>query len=190
MLNLQESLLICIDAQEKLINAMAEKERFLKNARILLKGVEILSKNVDEARRNPARQSQIIFSEQYKKGLENTHNALEIPHATHFEKTTFSIFKDEEITNHIKRTRAKELIICGIEAHICVLQSVFDALNLGYSVWVAEDAVTSRDLKNYKNAIELMRQFGAKITCAESALFALMQDCKHKNFKEISALIK
>ena len=81
-------------------------------------------------------------------------------------------------------------MICGIESHVCVLQSVLHARKLGIDVWVAQDALSSRSRDNHLNALDLMAASGAHISNVESLLFGAMHTAKHKSFKTISALIK
>lgn len=115
---------------------------------------------------------------------------LEIPQCTLMKKTSFSIFGDKSIADFIRQSKRTTLVFFGIETHVCVLQSVWHSVTLGLDVWVAEDALSSRNSDNHDNAIWLMRQKGAKITNTESILFGAMKDSKHPSFKAISALIK
>ena len=201
-----ETLLIVIDVQEKLTPIMSEEERLIKNVNTLLRGAEILG-------------IPTLITEQYPKGLGHTDKRIEFEmdctsnesgenanniakenantkgNGVHIlEKTSFSIFGNAEIVEFIAQLNAqggvKNLIICGIESHICVLPSVLHALELDLKVWVAQDALSSRTKDNHLNAIELMRSQGANISCVESLLFGAMLESKHECFKEISALIK
>lgn len=180
-----ESLLVVIDVQERLVPLMFDWQNLIKNTNTLLCGAQILG-------------IPTLITEQYPKGLGNTDKRVEFDRGDSkicvLEKTSFSIFGNGEIMDFIAQLRtqgrAKNLIICGIESHICVLQSVFHALDLGLSVWVAQDALNSRKEANHLNAIELMRSKGAKISCVESLLFGAMLESKNEYFKQISALIK
>ena len=106
------------------------------------------------------------------------------------EKSTFSIFGDEPITAFIAQSGCKNLVIFGIESHVCILQSVLHALTLNFNVWVVQDALSSRDDANHLNAISLMAAQGARVTNTESVLFGSMLDSKDPHFKAISALVK
>ena len=174
-----EALLVVIDIQERLAPLMFSEQNLIKNANTLLKGAGILGLRT-------------LITEQYPKGLGSTDNRVEFDkdNAPVLEKTSFSIFGNAQITDFIVQSGAKNLIICGIESHICVLQSVLHALDLGLTVWVAQDALSSRTQENHLNAIELMRSKGAHISCVESLLFGAMLESKNEHFKQISGLIK
>ncbi len=192
LIDSSKSLFVCIDIQEKLLNAMAHKQELLKNANILLQGAQSL-------------QSRILITEQYPKGLGKTDSALSfqeiqdftqvnahssIPQCKVMEKISFSIFGDTHIRQLIQSLQIKSLIFFGIESHICVLQSAIYALKAGFDVWVIEDALSSRSEQNHINAVRLLSSLGAKISNTESILFGAMLDSKHKSFKTISALVK
>ena len=83
-----------------------------------------------------------------------------------------------------------QIIIGGIETHICVLQTAADLIKEGFEVYVVKDACASRNKSEYKTGLSLLQQYGAKVTCVEIALFELLKTAKHPNFKEIQALIK
>ncbi|TKX28439.1 hydrolase [Campylobacter sp. MIT 12-5580] len=192
LLQKDESLLLGLDIQERLIPAMFYKEKVLKNAQILLTGARKLG-------------IKTLISEQYPKGLGKTDEALkfktiadfnaldhndESPQVRLFEKISFSVMNDEAIAKCIKSTNCKSLVFFGIETHICVLQSVIMALKMGFEVWLIEDALSSRSKENHKNALRFMQTCGAKIINTESFLFGLMSDAKNEHFKAISTLIK
>lgn len=171
-------LLILIDIQEKLV-AMLEKNTVVKQSNILLKMANILG--------IPA-----IITEQYPKGLGKTVDYLaeHLGKTKVFEKTAFSALKDDGFLDLIKSYGKKQIIIGGIESHICVHQTVADLIENGFEVYVVKDACASRKKDNFKNAIRLMRQNGAKIADTEIVLFELLKTSKHPHFKEVQALIK
>lgn len=193
LFNAQECLLIGLDLQEKLLPAMYSKEKVLHSAKILLETAKLFKLKT-------------IITEQYPKGLGNTDKSLcfkeiksfddfdfneeSVAQALRFEKIAFGIFNDEKIAQEIKNTQLSKLIFFGIETHVCILQSVLRALELGYEVWLIKEALSSRTEENHQNGLDLMKQMGAKIINLESFLFGLMKDAKEPNFKQISALIK
>ena len=178
MLNTNETMLITVDMQEKIIPAMNNQNKLIKNTNILIQGCETLG-------------LKILFTEQYKKGLGETSKQIIMPtNSTSLEKISFSIFGDEKIKNFINQNKIKNLIIIGIEAHVCVMLSALDALKNNYNVFIISDAISSRTQENYVNAINLMRDNKIIITNTESILFAMMKDAKHPAFKTISNLIK
>lgn len=178
-LNQNDCLLILIDVQEKLV-AMLEKNTVVKKSNILLKAANIL--NIPT-----------IITEQYPTGLGKTVDYLseQITDSTiMFEKSSFSALKNDGFLEKIQSFGKKQIIIGGIEAHICVHQTVADLIENGFEVYVVKDACASRKKDNFKNGIRLMRQNGAKISDTEIVLFELLKTSKHVHFKEIQALIK
>lgn len=179
VLNIEDSLLIIVDIQERLVSAL-DKDVVVKRAAALTEAAKILS-------------VPILVTEQYPKGLGETVFQVK-QHFTEstktFEKTSFSILKEPEIADAVKNYNKKQIVICGIETHICVHQTVADLLEEGYEVYVVKDACASRNKYEFKQGIELMQANGAKITCLEIVLFEWLKSAKHPNFKEIQALIK
>ena len=99
------------------------------------------------------------------------------------EKTSFSAY---EILPELK----KNVVIFGIETHICVYQTVMDLIQNGFNVYVVADCCGSRSELNYKTSLELMKQQGARITTLEIVLFEFLKSSKHEKFKEVQSLIK
>lgn len=178
ILNPVKTLFVCIDLQEKLLSLMSRKDEVVKNANLLLRVAQILG-------------AQTLITEQYPKGLGSTHEGIEaIQGAVRLEKTSFGIFNDEGIKEFITKSGCETLVIFGIESHICVLQSVIDALNFGFECIVASDALSSRNESHHKIALDFFKQKGASVLPSQSIVFGLLGDSKHPNFKELSALIK
>ena len=171
MLDCQNTSVVCIDLQEKLVNMLSNSDFIAQNATKLMKASDIL--NIDT-----------IITEQYPKGLGSTIESINaITSFKTVEKTSFIAL---EILPELK----KSVVIFGIEAHICVHQTVLDLLKKGHNVYVVADCCASRSELNYKTSLELMRQAGAKITTLEIVLFEFLKTSKHPNFKEVQALIK
>ncbi len=178
MFNIDDTTIIAIDIQEKLVNMLKNKEEIAKNSIKILKAASILG--VDT-----------ILSEQYPKGLGSTISEIkEIKDFKIVEKTTFSALKTQEFKKEFDKFNNKNVLIFGIETHICVLQSVIDLIKENYNVFVIKDCCASRSKTNYKTALELLKQEGAKIITLEIALFEFLKSSKHPNFKEVQALIK
>ena len=139
----------------------------------------------------------VIVTEQYPKGLGPTvpevKTALEegagAPAAIR-EKTSFSSYACEGVADELRRLQARSVIVCGIETHVCVNQTVHDLLQAGYSVHVAADAVESRRALDHASALRKMERSGAVLTTAEMATFELLQDARHPKFKEVQELFK
>lgn len=177
----QDSILLLIDIQEKLASAMANeaKKTVLQQTEKLLIAATTLDMPV-------------LVTEQYPKGLGSTEEILK----QHFnddvsviEKTCFSCFQAEKFKQEIESHQKPQVIITGMEAHICVLQTAIDLYHEGYSVFVVEDAIISRTESNKNNAIQRLRQAGVVVTNTESVIFEWLRDAKHEHFRTLSRLI-
>ncbi len=175
----ESTVCIVIDIQEKLFPVMAGKEVMLKNCRILLQGLQIL-------------QIPLIITQQYSKGLGETIADIksEIIDFSHHEKRDFSCCGEPEVMFRLKQSGAKNVILCGIESHICVLQTALDLKEAGFVPVIIADAVTSRYLLNFKLAKERFRYEGIMMTSVESVLFELTRSSTAPEFKAISNLMK
>ena len=170
-----EALLLIIDVQEKLVNMLEENE--VKDSAIkIAKACGIL-------------EIPKVITEQYPKGLGSTIEEIKnaLPNAEYVEKTTFSALKEEDVNKFLSQ---KQVIILGIETHICVLQTAMDLLNEGYEVFVVQNACGSRSKENKQAALRRLVHAGAQIVTTEMVLFELLEGSKHPNFKEVQALIK
>lgn len=183
MLNLGQCALVIIDIQEKLVMASKYGSEVAINASKLAKAANILNMPT-------------IVTEQYPQGLGATVQEVQgalAQDTSKFEKTAFSALLEASFANKIaelKSKNIKQIVLCGIETHICVLQTASDLISEGFEVYVVKDACASRNKKEYKTGLELLKQYGAKITCVEIALFEWLKTAKHPNFKEIQTLIK
>ena len=120
----------------------------------------------------------------------STLDCLKNDNQKYFEKTYFSILKEDNFLETLKSYNKNQVILFGIEAHICVYQTAMDLLKEGYEVYFVKDASKSRKENEFITGIELMHQEGVKITCLEIALFELLKTSKHPHFKEIQSLVK
>jgi len=177
------SQLLIINIQEKLARAMPKPERDLMVSNItrLSQASSILD-------------IPILLSEHYGKGLGNTlpEIAQYLPeHTKAKDKLTFSCCTapgfEEELGKHENR---KQIVIVGLEAHICVLQTASGLQQWGYQVFVVEDAIASRSNLHCQNALRRMRQGGVHVTNSESVAFEWMGDASQPNFKPISQLFR
>lgn len=178
-IKVEESAGLIIDIQEKLLPHISEHHQLARNTEILISGLKIL-------------EVPLIVTEQYVKGLGPTIAPISdlLIDNQSIEKMSFSCCDEELFTNKINKLEKKVIIIAGIEAHVCVLQTVIDLLEKGFRVVVIEDCVSSRSLSNKNNAIERMRQEGAIISSYESILFELTRVSGTEKFKAISKLVK
>ena len=174
-----DSLVILIDIQEKLVNAAEDKYCAVKAAK-LVKAAGTL--NIP-----------VIVSEQYPKGLGKTVPEIydSLPKNTFIqEKTSFSLLNEEGFMDRLKSYGRKQIILCGIETHICVYQTATDLINAGFNVTIVKDACSSRNKYECDCGIEKIKSAGAQISCLEIILFELLKGAKHPKFKEIQSLIK
>lgn len=178
----ENTMCIVIDDQQKLIPTILEQKQLLENTKKLCMGLLAL-------------EVPCIVTEHYKKGLGETvtilKEALNIPEKTKvYDKITFSAYENEEIRNTIKTSGKKNIIICGTEAHICVLQTTIDLQNNGYQVILIEDCIGSRTQINKECAVKRAIQEGAIISTYEAILFELVRVAGTSVFKEILNIIK
>lgn len=135
----------------------------------------------------------IIVTEQYPKGLGHTapEIAATLPSSLEIiEKTTFSSCGAQQFQKLLERENVKQVLVCGIEAHICVNQTVHDLLANGFHVHLLTDCITSRKKSDKEIALRKMEASGAVPSSVEMALFELMRDAKHEQFKAVQGLIK
>jgi nicotinamidase-related amidase len=135
----------------------------------------------------------IIITEQYPKGLGHTANEIKAVLPSNLEvieKTAFSSCGAQAFEAELERSRAVHVLICGIEAHICVNQTTHDLLERGYRVHLLTDCITARTAQNKQTGLAKMQQSGAIPSSIELALFELIRDAKHEQFKAIQRLIK
>ena len=176
IINQENSLILIIDIQEKLANAIYNKDLVTKNADIITKAANILD-------------LPIFVTEQYPQGLGETIKDFKLNAKTYI-KTAFNALEDDKLLNDLKSTGKKQVIVLGIETHICVHQTVAALINNGFEVTVVADACGSRSEFEYEYGLKNMNQNGAKIKTTEMILFELLKGAKHPNFKEIQHLIK
>lgn len=168
--------LVVIDPQEKLMPHMHKKDDLISNLKKL-----VISSNIMKI--------PIILTEQYPKGLGETIKELkdELKDFDHIEKISFDCFEDDQF---IKKIRSKTIAVCGIEAHVCVLQTVLSALSKGFDVHVVADAISSRKEDDYNIALRRMEKEGARLATAEMLIFQLLKRAGTEEFKKIQKIIK
>lgn len=180
MLNIEDSILIIIDIQEKLVKAIPNSDEVVSNFEKIAHCADIL--NIPT-----------IVTEQYPQGLGQTVRNLKdsISEGTFtVEKASFSAMQEDNFKNGILSLERKQILIGGIETHICVLQTAYDLIKEGYDVYILKDCSSSRNFFENETGLELLKQYGAKITSSEIAIFEWLKTSKNPHFKEIQALIK
>jgi nicotinamidase-related amidase len=173
--------LIVVDIQEKLLAPIFEKDRLLHNAQLLARLAGIL-------------QIPAVVTTQYARGLGPVVPSLAelLPGCNFIDKTTFGCFGHEPFCSALQALPGKRdtLLICGMESHICVLQTALAALGRDYVVHVVADAVSSRTELNWKLGLERMRGAGAVISSTEMAIYELLQASNTPQFKEMLPYLK
>jgi len=134
----------------------------------------------------------ILVTEQYPKGLGRTLPEIitEIPKITPIEKMTFSCCQADGFNKSLETLKVDQMILTGMETHICVLQTALDALQDGYKVQVVEDAVCSRTKDRWETGLRQMEKAGALITCTETVIFELMGKAGTEEFKTLLKALK
>jgi nicotinamidase-related amidase len=135
----------------------------------------------------------ILVTEQYPKGLGRTAEeiVLSLPDGTEYiEKSTFSALGSEELAEKLKSSGAHQVILCGVETHVCVMQTALDLTRQGTRVHLLTDCVASRFEHDKQAGLARMLAAGVVSSSTEMALFEMMKDSKHEKFKEIQSLIK
>jgi nicotinamidase-related amidase len=176
----ETAVLLLIDMQEKLLKAMNSSEQCLARQKIMLEAANILGLDT-------------IITEQYPQGLGHTVpelSGLLKPEWPVIEKKSFSCFGEPLFCSRLKSKSRTTIAIMGIESHVCVFQTVIDALEQGYLPFVLEDTLSSRNSSDMTTAMRLLRHHGAIITTVESYLFMLMKSADHPSFRQIAKLIK
>lgn len=175
----RDSLFILIDIQKKLMPAMDSGEAVVEVNYKLLQAVAKL--NIP-----------YIVSEQYPEGIGHTVDVLLplIDQADVIAKSSFSCMGEPNFVAALEKTNRKQVVVSGMETHVCVLQSVLDMIDAGYQVFVVENAVASRTDNNKMRGLERMRQAGAQIVTSEMVLFEWLERAGTDDFKSILPLIK
>lgn len=171
--------LLVIDIQERILPVILEHERVVENTLKLINGFKILSLPV-------------YFTEQYPKGLGPTEPGIRIAlgESEAINKMTFSCIGAPGLFDQLKKKEIEQVVVCGIESHVCVMQTALDLLANDFRVHVAADAVSSRRKFDYDIALRRMQNNGAEITLTESVLFELLNVCGTDEFKAVSKLVK
>jgi nicotinamidase-related amidase len=170
---------LVIDIQDRLVPVMEENERLIENCTKLIQGLQIIG-------------IPLLVTQQYTKGLGETFEDIRsaIPNFQYIEKKDFSCFEEPVVAEKLALSGARNVIICGIESHVCVLQTSIDLKEAGYVPVVVMDCVSSRSFDNMDLASERFRHEGIMMTSLESILFELTRSAAAPEFKEISKLVK
>ena len=180
-IEISRTALVVIDIQEKMIPAMPAQAAaaVLKNSAILIQGCRVFN-------------LPLLLTEQYPKGLGRTHPDLQplLEKVQPFEKLSFSSFRQAAFRLELERLHIRDILLCGIETHVCVLQTALDLLENDYRVFAAADTMCSRSPFNHQTGLQLMRTAGVIMGSTETFLFQMLEEAGTERFKQISKLVK
>ncbi len=182
-LNREDAFLLVVDVQERLVPAIHRDlyPRALKNMQLAIEAAGTLG-------------LPILVTEQYPRGLGRTvpeiAGALDGKPYTRHEKVTFSCARDEGFLAAVAATKRKQAAIVGMETHVCVYQTSVDLVRAGYSVFILDDAVSSRFMHNYQSGLQALRDAGCTVFSTETAVFQLLKAAATPEVKKLSSLLK
>ena len=179
MLNPETTFLVVIDVQGNLARVVAESESAIRAVAQLVQGAGLL-------------EIPVLLTAQVPEKIGHTipEIAKLLPDQADYPRVHFSIWQDAEVQQAIRISGRRQLLLCGFEAHICLYQSSLDLIAEGFEVYLAADAISSRNPFNKAIALQELSSKGAHLTTVEMALFSLMRSAQHPAFKSISRLIK
>ena len=179
MLNPVESALVVVDVQSSLVAVVDRSSEVIPKILQAVQGCQALEIPVLPTLQVPE-----------KLGPIHPDLAEHLKYETLISKTSFSALREPEFMLALRKSGKNQVLLAGIEAHVCVLQTGLDLLDAGYAVYVLADAVFSRTDNNYRLGLQRLHDAGAEITSVEMALFELIRTSKHPQFRTISKLIK
>lgn len=177
MLSRENTFLIVVDIQGNLARVMDEQAFLIENNQKLIKGARVLG-------------IPVLVTEQNPLGTTIPEIADLLPDVQAITKDSFSCCAEETFMNAVRAMNRKQVLMTGIEAHVCVYQTAMDLLTMGYEVQVAADAVSSRTARNRDIGIRKLRDCGAILTSAEMALFELLKTAADPKAKDLFKIIK
>jgi len=179
MLKMENVALLIVDIQGSLAHSMHGKELLFKNVQKLIKGTQVLG-------------IPILWTEQNPQGLGPTIPEIAdiLSNIKPISKMSFSCCQNNRFIQALKALNRKQVLIAGIEAHVCVYQTAVDLVDLGYEVQVVTDAVSSRIMENKEIGLQKMRDSGVSLTSVETALFELLRVAEGEQFREILKIVK
>jgi nicotinamidase-related amidase len=179
MMQSDNTVLVLVDIQGKLAEIMYEKELLYQNLRKIIMGARSLSLPIIWMEQIPEKMGPTILE---VRELLTTEKPLS--------KKCFSCCGEPEFMAKLKSTGRKQVLMAGIETHVCVYQTAVDLVGHGYEPYVVADAVSSRTLYNKQIGLETIKTGGGKITSVESALFEITRSAEHPAFREILKIVK
>jgi len=179
MLKIENTTLLIVDIQGNLAHLMHGKELLFKNVQKIIKGIQILG-------------IPILWVEQNPRGLGPTIPEIAdiLSNIQPISKMSFSSCRNDRFLQALNALNRKQVLIAGIEAHVCVYQTAAELVDIGYDVQVVTDAVSSRNMENKEIGLQRMRDSGVSLTSVETALFELLKVAEGEQFREILKIVK
>lgn len=179
LLNVETTLLVIIDVQERLWRVMSEKEKLLDNLQRLVGGAQVLA-------------IPIIITEQYPQGLGSTVPELKalLKGSNPIAKLSFSACGQPEFMKDLAALNRKQVLLAGIESHVCVYQTAVDLIGSGFTVSPVADCISSRTPENRTLGLQRMDTAGAQLSSVEMCLFELLRAAEGEKFKAISKIVR
>lgn len=179
MLKLENAALVIVDVQGKLATLMYEKEIFFGNMVTVIEGAKTL-------------EIPILWNEQLPDKLGPTIPEIKaiLADKSPLVKKTFSCCGNPDFVSALEKTGRKQVLLTGMETHVCVYQTAVDLIEAGYEVYLVADCVSSRTAENREVGIQAIRDLGAKISCIEMAFFEMLGVAEGDKFKKIIKIIK
>lgn len=179
MLNTNDTALVVIDVQEKLFRAINEKEAMVRNLEVLLRGAAVL-------------EIPLLVTEQNPAGLGPTLDGLVelMPAVERIPKFSFSCCDEPLFMQALEALDRRNILVAGIETHICVYQTAVELARRGYQVQAVADCVASRTAFNNTIGLERMKAGDVSLTSAETVLFELMKTARHEKFRAVQKIVK
>ncbi|MDO9529526.1 MAG: hydrolase [Syntrophales bacterium] len=179
MLTLENMALIVVDFQGNLAHSMYEKHQLFENAQKIIKGASVFGIPILAVEQTPDKLGSTIPE------IDNLLSGIQ-----HISKTNFNCCDNERFMRELKSLNRNQLLLTGIETHICVYQTTMGLLNMDYEVHIIADAVSSRTVRNRNIGLEKMQDGGASLTSTEIVLFELLKSAEHEKFREVIKIVK
>ncbi len=171
----KDSILLVLDMQEKIINPIANKNLIIFNIKKIIDTCKILKYNVYVTEQYPEKLGKTIeFDTRYNL----------------FSKRSFSCYKSSQLISEFRMKNIKKVMLCGVETHICILQSCLDLIDAGFEIHLLTDAIGSRNNIDHEMALIRMQEEGVKISTVEATIFQMCETSENVHFKEISGIVK
>jgi len=179
MLDLAHCCLVVVDVQGKLAQVMPDREALLKNIRILIRSAQAMD-------------IPILWCQQVPQALGPTVPEIAelLTGAEPIDKSSFSCCGEPRFVERLEALDRKQVVLCGIETHVCIYQTGFDLIAQDYRVTVVADAVSSRTVENKQIGLDRLAAGGAAVACTEMVLFELLRTAGHPHFRDLAKLVR